>query len=77
MSIPLSFHTGLLSDMATADAVRMIRDHGYEMAELNAEILAVGAGAYSPDDAPVGAQGPREARALFGALHSPSGLWRG
>lgn len=42
MSIPLSFHTGLLSDRATADAVRMIRDHGYEMAELNAEILPWG-----------------------------------
>jgi len=42
MTIPLSFHTGLLSDMPTADAVRMIRDHGFEMAELNAEILPWG-----------------------------------
>lgn len=42
MSIPLSFHTGLLSDLATPEAVRMIRDHGYELAELNAEILPWG-----------------------------------
>jgi len=42
MTIPLSFHTGLLSDLPAADAVRMIRDHGYEMAELNAEILPWG-----------------------------------
>lgn len=42
MTIPLSFHTGLMSDMPTADAVRMIHDHGYEMAELNAEILPWG-----------------------------------
>ena len=42
MSIPLSFHTGLLSALPTADAVRMIRDHGYELAELNAETLPWG-----------------------------------
>ena len=42
MSIPLSFHTGLLSDLPTADAVRMIRDHGYDMAELNTEDLPWG-----------------------------------
>jgi sugar phosphate isomerase/epimerase len=42
MTIPLSFHTGLLADIPTSDAVRMIRDHGYEMAELNAEILPWG-----------------------------------
>ncbi len=42
MTIPLSFHTGLLSDMPTADAVRMIRDHGYQLVELNAEILPWG-----------------------------------
>lgn len=42
MSIPLAFHTGLLADMPAADAVRMIRDHGYEMAELNAEDLPWG-----------------------------------
>lgn len=42
MLIPLSFHTGLLSALSATDAVRMIRDHGYEMAELNAEILPWG-----------------------------------
>jgi len=42
MRIPLSFHTGLLSDLPVVDAVRMIRDHGYELVELNAEILPWG-----------------------------------
>lgn len=39
-----SFHTGFLSDMPVTDAVRMIRDHGYDMAELNCEILPWGEG---------------------------------
>ena len=42
MGIPLSFHTGLMAGMPTADAVKLIRDHGYEMVELNAEIVPWG-----------------------------------
>ena len=42
MTIPLSFHTGLLAGTPTAEAVRTIRDHGYEMVELNAEIVPWG-----------------------------------
>lgn len=37
-----SFHTGFLSDLPATEAVRMIRDHGYDMAELNAEPLPWG-----------------------------------
>lgn len=40
--IPLSFHTGFLSDYSTVDAIRTIRDHGYELVELNAEVLPWG-----------------------------------
>lgn len=39
-----SFHTGFLSDMPVTEAIRMIRDHGYDMAELNCEILPWGEG---------------------------------
>ncbi|MBT9386832.1 sugar phosphate isomerase/epimerase [Pseudooceanicola sp. CBS1P-1] len=39
---PTSFHSGLLSDLPVREAVRMIRDHGYDMAELNAELLPWG-----------------------------------
>lgn len=38
-----SFHTGFLSDLPVKDAVRMVRDHGYDMVELNAETLPWGA----------------------------------
>jgi sugar phosphate isomerase/epimerase len=34
-----SFHSGFLVGYSAADAVRKIRDFGYDMAELNAEIL--------------------------------------
>jgi len=37
-----SFHTGLLADMPVTEAVRMIRDHGYDMAEINGETLPWG-----------------------------------
>jgi len=42
MQLPLSFHTGFLSDLPTLEAVRKIRGHGYEMVELNAETLPWG-----------------------------------
>ncbi|WP_172330130.1 sugar phosphate isomerase/epimerase [Mangrovicoccus sp. HB161399] len=42
MMLPTSFHTGFLADMPVAEAVRTIRGHGYDMAELNAEVLPWG-----------------------------------
>ncbi|MEI4473857.1 sugar phosphate isomerase/epimerase family protein [Frigidibacter sp. MR17.24] len=37
-----SFHTGFLSDLSVFDAVRRIRDHGYDAVELNGETLPWG-----------------------------------
>lgn len=42
MKFPLSFHTGFLSGLSAVAAVRTIRAHGYDMAELNAETLPWG-----------------------------------
>ncbi|WP_138466592.1 sugar phosphate isomerase/epimerase [Poseidonocella sp. HB161398] len=42
MMLPTSFHTGFLAGLPVAEAVRTIRGHGYDMAELNAEILPWG-----------------------------------
>lgn len=38
----VSFHTGFLSGLSAAEAVRTVRAHGYDMAELNAETLPWG-----------------------------------
>lgn len=35
----LAFHSGFLTDYPVLEAVRMIRDHGYDAVELNAETL--------------------------------------
>lgn len=37
-----SFHTGFLAALPAGEAVRRIRDHGYDMVELNAETLPWG-----------------------------------
>ncbi|MEQ3552740.1 sugar phosphate isomerase/epimerase [Pseudonocardia nematodicida] len=34
-----AFHTGFLGHLSAGDAVRLIRDHGYDEAELNGELL--------------------------------------
>lgn len=49
ITLPLSFHTGFLSDLPVLEAVRKIRDHGYEMVELNGELLPWGPAHITPD----------------------------
>lgn len=44
-----SFHSGFLMDCTATEAVRMIRDHGYDAAELNAETLPWARGHIGPD----------------------------
>lgn len=44
-----AFHTGFLGDHAAADAVRIILDYGYDLAELNAEVLPWAAPHVAPD----------------------------
>ncbi len=44
-----SFHSGFLMDCTAADAVRIIRDHGYDAAELNAETLPWAKAHIGPD----------------------------
>ncbi|MEO9340781.1 sugar phosphate isomerase/epimerase family protein [Mesorhizobium sp. SB112] len=44
-----SFHSGFLTDCTATEAVRMIRDHGYDAAELNAETLPWARGHIGPD----------------------------
>jgi sugar phosphate isomerase/epimerase len=44
-----AFHTGFLIGVPVGDAVRMIRDYGYDRAELNAELLPWTAPHVQPD----------------------------
>ncbi|MGV6875195.1 sugar phosphate isomerase/epimerase family protein [Pseudochelatococcus sp. B33] len=44
-----SFHTGFMVDYSAADAVRTIRDHGYDAVELNAETLPWAQAHIGPD----------------------------
>ena len=51
--MPLTaFHTGFLGDISIDDAIRMIRDHGYDQLELDAEQLPWGRPHVAPETSP-------------------------
>ena len=47
-----AFHTGFLGDIPVDDTIRMIRDHGYDQVELNAEHLPWGRPHVAPETSP-------------------------
>ncbi|HWV55805.1 sugar phosphate isomerase/epimerase family protein [Pseudorhodoplanes sp.] len=47
--VTTAFHSGLLGDFPVLDAVRVIKDYGYDAAELNGEILPWAAPHVGPD----------------------------